>query len=167
MSNGTNIFKQGPGLVIFNIILFIVTCISLYLIKKYPQYKIFLIMLVIGIVIVHLHSMLRWKWYQSYIKKLEAAQYQNIVPSYCPDYWVRSTNATGSKCVNEFVVRSDDEDQVKVYKLGDKNTQKEFKLEDYTSLTNQVKCSKFASQNIPWIDVDTKCNAANMLNGLV
>jgi hypothetical protein len=150
---------HGYITIMYNVVIFAVACIMLILGHYYPEYKAFIIITSIGIVLVNIHSMLRFYWNNKHRKKLEQ-QRKNIVPSYCPDYWVKESTPSGSQCKNEFVVAAEplEDKGERIYTIGpDKKT---IGLQQYADKTNSIKCMDYKTGNYPWIDVDNKCKAS-------
>jgi hypothetical protein len=144
---------SGYKTVMYNILIFVIACISLYLVKKKPDYKYFLIILAVGMLFINISSMLRYYWYNKSLKKLEDKQRRNIVPLHCPDYWNKTHTTEGIKCDNIFI----NEDETTI--IGD-NSEPYFYLEDVAMLSNHDKCVKFSGAKMPWIDMEAKCKAA-------
>ena len=137
---------------IFNVVLFCLACLFL-LVAQWSSLKPFLVVAAIGILLVNLHSFIRWRIHKAYRKSLEIKQTENIVPNYCPDYWQKVKTGTNSKCKNEFV--SDN----KVYTFGDEHTPKEYDLNKFSHLTNQQKCWNISKDNVAWMDLQMQCEA--------
>jgi hypothetical protein len=154
---------MGYFTLIYNIALFVFACLFLYLIKRYPSYKVGLVVLVVGIILINLHSMLRWYWYKRTLKDLEKQQQANIVPDTCPDYWSKNPSSNGVECKNEFVTKGADDETNVTYYIGDK--QKQFNINDTNTRKNLDKCSSwFTNDNYPWVEMHEKCLAGSYIN---
>jgi hypothetical protein len=154
----------GYKTVLYNILIFFIACIALYLVKIKPDYKIFLVIVFVGIIFINIHSMMRYYWYSRSKEKEENQQRRNIVPDHCPDYWNKIHTEDGIKCENKFIEIPDlaDEDEIRTIQLGDEKTEPYFYLEAVAKMSNQDKCNKFSTQNIPWLDLTTKCEASGV-----
>lgn len=153
--------KQGlTGLwtLIYNVILFLIALMALYTIKTHPNYKIGLIVLVSGLVLVNVHSIIRWRLKQSTLAQLQLNQTKNIVPRLCPDYWNKVSTPQSVVCKNEFVTR--DNDVQKVYRFGGSKTPNEYNLDTLSKLNNQQKCWNIHNDNVKWVDMQMQCQAA-------
>lgn len=167
-------FKTKPGvwLLIFNVFVFLIACGLLFAIKNKPDYKVGLIVMIVGILFVNIHSMFRYRWYEQLLKKMKDIQNANIVPSYCPDYWSREDKGNTTICRNKFTFQAD-EDQVGTIRFGNAKTPDTYDLNVLSGQDNQHKCWSTVgsvdtnnhtamSAGTPWLDMQTKCSAANV-----
>jgi glucan phosphoethanolaminetransferase (alkaline phosphatase superfamily) len=142
--------------ILYNVLLFTIACVCLFLIKRYPQYKFGLILLIVGIFAVMLHCGIRYMLYENYMKSLKKKQNENIIPKICPDYWIKDIKKGNVKCKNEFTTT----DGGRTYHFGTKNTPKEYELIKWNNLKNQTKCWNLAKDNVSWMDLKLKCESA-------
>lgn len=165
--------KPGVWLLIFNVFVFVVACSLLFVIKHQPDYKIGLIIVIIGLIGINIHSMFRYWSYEKWIKNMKDVQNANIVPAYCPDYWSREDSGDTVLCRNKFEFKTDDE-QVGTIRFGDSKTPDTYDLNTLSGLNNQKKCwntvgsidkvsnPTLSSAGMPWVDMQTKCSAAHI-----
>lgn len=153
----------GLWTIVYNVLLFVCACALLFVVKKYPDYKIGLIIIIVGIFIVNINSMLRFYWLEQQRKAAEAAQKANIVPNHCPDYWVKVDSGNTVTCQNQFVTGHSRDSTV--YRFGGSNAPSSYDLQALANMDNQTKCWNFGSShsnNIPWVDMQNKCLDANV-----
>ena len=126
-------------------------------------------MVAVGILLVNLHSTLRWYWYRNNIKKLEETINGNIVATTCPEYWTKmrkcsADNKCYEQCANIPLIKKDEiyDEDIKKYKVyTDKDVA--FPLEYINNLTNQQKCWLVGNDfPTPWMEINKKCEAAHV-----
>lgn len=153
---------QGTWTLLFNVGLFVLACVAVFMVNVFPAYKAALITLVVGILFVNIHCIVRYVFYSSYLENLKKKQNQNIIPRLCPDYWTREFKEDKVICKNEFVV-SDNKGLPKIISFGSASSPKEYRLEDLEKMNNQQKCLLIHNHKIPWMDMQTKCETAGQL----
>jgi hypothetical protein len=157
----------GYFTLMFNVAIFAIACAFLYMLKQYPNYKVAIACIFIGVLLVNLHSWLRWRWYKNSLKLQEFANSLPIIPKTCPDFWQKETDKNGVvTCKNNYNENNEnDEETAKYYVVGG---QKAFPLSNYTSPSteNQFKCSNVSQMQMPWVEMQTKCRAANLITDL-
>lgn len=143
--------------IIYNILLFTIACVSLFMIKRYPQYKFGLILFIIGVFLVMIHCGIRYMLHENYMKSLKRKQDENIIPTLCPDFWQKVPTKDGKvKCINKFTTP----DGGRSYRFGTNKTPDEYDLVKLNAQKNQTKCWNLAKENISWLDLKMKCDAA-------
>jgi hypothetical protein len=161
----------------FNVAIFAIACAFLYMLKQYPNYKVAIACIFIGVLLVNLHSWLRWRWYKNSLKLQELSNFLPIVPKTCPDFWQKETDKKGVvTCKNNYNENNEnDEETAKYYVVGgdkllsagyptNKSMDKSFPLGNFTSpsIQNQFKCSNISQMPTPWVEMQTKCSAAKL-----
>lgn len=154
--------NQHVGLwtLVYNVGLFILACGILIVIKRYPTYKVGLVLVVVGILLVNINSILRFYWYDQQLKAMENQQNANIVLSHCPDFWVKNATANSTLCQNLFV-RPESGDTIT---FGGSGAVQEYDLAQLDTMSNQDKCWQFTSSPnpVPWVDLQNRCKDANV-----
>jgi hypothetical protein len=157
--------QKGFQLILFNIVLLVMTMGMMYLALKYSEYKMFYTILGLGLIVVMLASFVQYFFAVRGEKEDARRQQGSIVPSYCPDYWTKSADASGKMvCHNGFSTKNEF-GQTVTYRFSDPKVPKTIDLNVITDTTNTNKCFMFGNPiqfPAPWLEMKNKCDAQTM-----
>jgi hypothetical protein len=153
----------GVKLVVFDIVLFVISCVALFMAKAFPAFMLFWITISFGSFVVLLLTVLQYYFSERSLRAAEKRQKENIVPGYCPDYWTKAIdNATGKViCKNGFTGRDKDGNAIG-YRFADASVPETLDVENVAKTTNAYKCKAYGSSMqfaAPWMEMKARCES--------
>ena len=163
-NEGNNVATwAGLRLVVLDVVLFMIGCISLLAAKTYPAFLPFWVTVSLGTFVVIFITIFQYYYSETRQKEAEKRQKDNIIPGYCPDYWTKAQDPLTGKmiCRNGFATRNGDGDVV-TYKFTDPSVPETIDIETVSKSTNAYKCKAYATNlqfPAPWMEMKAKCDA--------
>jgi hypothetical protein len=153
----------GTFLFWYNILIIALAIAALFSLKQFPQYKLAIILVVIGVVIVVIHSWIKYSFWKAFIIR-QLVAFQTVHLNTCPEYWTTQSVGGHTTCVNEFNIPAED-DKVARYTFGSKSRTPialDAVNEQTGDLCSNIKYSygDHTGRDIPWIERSNKCTAA-------
>lgn len=153
--------KPGFWSLTYNVTLFVVACYMIYLVRQFPRLKVMFIIVIIGMFFINIMSIFQYRWARDRKLAMSAKQRANIVLSHCPDYWTKTLSKDAVTCENKFTSPQEN-GTTKEYKFGEKTAPASVNIAEIIRMKNQDKCWKFSRENVPWMELKMKCEAAGV-----
>jgi hypothetical protein len=149
--------KTGTKTLIYNLALFFIGVALVSMFGKQEAYKVGAIVLFIGILAINVYSIMCYIAYQKWLNDVKKKQNARLVPSQCPDYWVRSIdNRNNMICKNELRVQG--QGGAKKFIIG--TSPQSLNLNQIANQDDITTCQKVMNNSYgPWLDMSTKCEA--------